>query len=99
MGSGRSKGVPPLGQNFLNFMQFFGKFGIPLKVGTPQGNPGSAPDWLITVTESFSQLNLDYTTSLVKIQIRSEATSHAIPDTVYLSCATCQGVHLSFKLL
>ena len=40
------------------------------------------------VTESFSPLNLDYTTSLVKVQIRNDMTSHAIPDTVHLSCMT-----------
>ena len=34
---------------------------------------------LAIVTESFSPLDLDYTTSLVKVQIRSDRTSHAIP--------------------
>ena len=43
---------------------------------------------LAVVTESFSPLNLDYTTSFVKIQIRSDATSYTIPDTVHLPCAT-----------
>ena len=42
---------------------------------------------LVTVTESFSLLNLDYTTSFVKVWTRSDVTSHAIPDTVYLPCA------------
>ena len=42
---------------------------------------------LAIVTESFSSLNLNYTTSLVKVQTRSDATSHPIPDTVYLQCA------------
>ena len=32
--------------------------------------------------------DLDYTTSLVKVWIRSDATSHTFPDTVHLSCAT-----------
>ena len=40
------------------------------------------------VTESFSPLNLDYITSFVQVQIRSNVTSHAIPDTVHLLCAT-----------
>ena len=35
------------------------------------------------ITESFSPLNLNYTTFLVKAQIRSDMTSHAMPDTVY----------------
>ena len=35
---------------------------------------------LVITTESFSPLNLNYTISFVKVQIRSEATSHAIPD-------------------
>ena len=39
------------------------------------------------VTESFSTLNLIYTTTFVKVQIRSDMPSHAIPDTVYLPCA------------
>ena len=43
---------------------------------------------LAIVTESFSPVDLDYTTSLVKVWIRSDATSHTIPDTVHLSCAT-----------
>ena len=40
---------PPTAQNFLNFMQFFGKFGNFLcwhprwLVPPPMGNPGSAP--------------------------------------------------------
>ena len=42
---------PPMAQKFLNFMQFFGKFGKiicshPLPRGLvlpPMGNPGSAP--------------------------------------------------------
>ena len=34
---------------------------------------------LAIVTESFSPLNLYHTTSFVKVQIRSDATSHAIP--------------------
>ena len=32
-------------------------------------------------------LNLNYTTSFVKVQIRSDTPSHAIPDAVYLPCA------------
>ena len=43
---------------------------------------------LAIVTESFSPLDLDYTTSFVKFQIRSDMTSHAILDNVYLSCTT-----------
>ena len=39
---------------------------------------------LVIVTQSFTPLNLDYTTSFVKVWIRSDATSHAIPDVVYL---------------
>ena len=39
---------------------------------------------LVTVTESFSLLNLNYTTSLVKVWIRSDMTSHAIPNTMYM---------------
>ena len=39
------------------------------------------------ITESFRPSNLNYTTSFVKVQIRSDMTSYAIPDTVYLSCA------------
>ena len=34
---------------------------------------------LVIITENFSPLNLDYTTSLVKVWIRSDITSHAIP--------------------
>ena len=41
---------------------------------------------LAIVTESFGPLNLNYTTSFVKIQMRSDVTSHAIPYTVYLPC-------------
>ena len=41
---------------------------------------------LVTVTESFSLLNLDYTISFVKVQTRSDVSSHTIPDTVYLPC-------------
>ena len=40
------------------------------------------------ITESFSPLNLNYTTSFVKVWIRSDMTSHAIPDTVHFSCIT-----------
>ena len=43
---------------------------------------------LAIVTESFCPLNLYHTTSFVKVQIRSNATSHAIPDTVYFLCQT-----------
>ena len=43
---------------------------------------------LVTVTESFSPLNLDYTISFVKVWTRSDVTSHAIPNTVHLSCTT-----------
>ena len=39
---------------------------------------------LAIVTESFSPLDLDYTTSLVKVQIRSYMTSNTILDSVYL---------------
>ena len=42
--------VPPMAQNFLNFMQFFAKFGkiicwrLPEGLAPlPTGNPGSAP--------------------------------------------------------
>ena len=37
---------PPTAQNFLNFMQFFGKFGkiICWRAPPPEGNPVSAPD-------------------------------------------------------
>ena len=38
------------------------------------------------VTESFSPLNLDHTTSFLKVWTRSEVTSHAIPNTVYFLC-------------
>ena len=41
---------------------------------------------LAIITNSFSLHNLNYITSLVKVQIRSDMTSHAIPDTVYLPC-------------
>ena len=41
---------------------------------------------LAIVTESFHPFNLDYTTSLVKVWIRSDVTNHTIPDTVYLPC-------------
>ena len=41
---------------------------------------------LTIVTKSFSSLDLDYTTSFVKIQTRSDAISHTILDNVYLSC-------------
>ena len=41
---------------------------------------------LAIVIESFSPLNLDYTTSFVKVWTRSDMISHAIPDTVYLPC-------------
>ena len=41
---------------------------------------------LAIVTESFSPLDLNYTTSFVEVQTRSDVTSHAIPDTVYLAC-------------
>ena len=43
---------------------------------------------LVTVTESFSSLDLDYIISFVKVQIRSDVTGHAIPDTLHLSYAT-----------
>ena len=36
------------------------------------------------IIESFSPLDLDYTTSLVKVQTRSDMTNHAIADTIYL---------------
>ena len=39
---------------------------------------------LVIVIESLSLLNLNYTTSFVKVWIRSDTTSHTIPDTVYL---------------
>ena len=42
---------------------------------------------LANVIESFSLLNLNYITSSVKVQIRSDMTSHAISDTVYVPCA------------
>ena len=41
---------------------------------------------LAIITESFSPVNMDHTTSFVKIWIRSHTTSHAIPDAVYLPC-------------
>ena len=41
---------------------------------------------LAIVTESFSPLDLDNTTSLIKVWIRSDMTSHAIPDIIYLPC-------------
>ena len=41
---------------------------------------------LAIINESVSPLNLNYTASVVKVQIRSDITSHAIPDTVYLPC-------------
>ena len=40
------------------------------------------------ITDSFSPLNLNYATAFVKVQIRSDIASQAIPDTVHLSCAT-----------
>ena len=43
---------------------------------------------LVNVTESFSPLNLNYTASLVKVQIRSDTKSHAISNTTHLSCTT-----------
>ena len=43
---------------------------------------------LAFITESFSPLDLDHITSLVRVQIRSDMTSHAIPHTVHLSCTT-----------
>ena len=55
--SGRSRGhsqhVPPMAQNFLNFLQFFGKFWQNCRlmphpgwlVPPPTGNPGSAPGY------------------------------------------------------
>ena len=39
---------------------------------------------LAIVIESFNPLDLSYTTSSVKVWIRSDVTGHAIPDTVYL---------------
>ena len=48
---------------------------------------GNLEHALAILTESFSPLKSEYTASLVEIQIRSNMTSHAIPDTVYLSCA------------
>ena len=43
---------------------------------------------LVIVTESFIALNLNYTTSFVKVQIsRSDAKSCTIPTTVYFPCA------------
>ena len=39
---------------------------------------------LASITDSFNPLNMNYTTSLVKVWIRSDMTSHTIPDTVYL---------------
>ena len=39
---------------------------------------------LAIITESSSSLYLNYTTSFVKVQIRSDAPSHTIPDTVFL---------------
>ena len=41
----------------------------------------------LIVIESFSLLNLDYITSFVKVQTRSEITSYDIPNTVNLPCA------------
>ena len=59
IGSGGSKGDapsahPPTDQNFLNFLQFFGKSDkfvcwLPSPGGLatpPMGNPGSAPHWM-----------------------------------------------------
>ena len=43
---------------------------------------------LAIVTESFSPLNLNYTTSLVKVWIRSDMIRHTIVDTVHLSYTT-----------
>ena len=41
---------------------------------------------LVNVTESFSPLDLNYTTAFVKAQTKIDVTSHVIPDTVYLPC-------------
>ena len=43
--------------------------------------------FLAIVTESFSPIKLNYTTYFVKVRIRSEVTSHTIPDAVYLPSA------------
>ena len=45
---------------------------------------------LAILTESFSPLRSVYTTSLVEVQSRSDVKSHAIPDTVYLTCTRNQ---------
>ena len=41
---------------------------------------------LAIVTESFSPVNLDYTTSFVQVSTRSDMTDYAIPNHVYLPC-------------
>ena len=41
---------------------------------------------LVIVTESFSPVNLDHTTSFLKVWIRSDMTSHAIPNTIFAMC-------------
>ena len=43
---------------------------------------------LVIVTGNFSPLNLNYTISFLKVWIRIDVTSHAIPDTVHMSCTT-----------
>ena len=49
--------------------------------------PNNLEHWLAIATESFSPLDLDYTTSLIKVWIKSDMISNAISDCVYLSCA------------
>ena len=43
---------------------------------------------LAIVTEIFSPLNLNHTTSFVKVWIKSDVTIHVIPDTVHLLYTT-----------
>ena len=45
---------------------------------------------LVNITKSFSPLNLNYTTSLVKVWIRSDAKSHAISD-LFQACFMSYG--------
>ena len=53
--------------------------------------PSNLEHGLVILTESFSPLRyMSSTTSLVEVQSRSDAISHAIPDTVYLTCTNNQ---------
>ena len=81
-------GHPPMAQNFLNFMQFFGKFDKIIcwrlpegLVPPPTGNPGSAPAILIQMSKYLVICTCDVWSS------KTENQQHEHPASVVgVSC-------------